>query len=162
MSWETIIISNGQTSGDRAALKWAIEQNVPHGGWCPKGRATAAGPLDEKFQLRETETTNYLECTEANILGADGTVAFSLGPKAAGGTQKTISTAKKLKKPCLHLHQGILAVSEKLVAFMDKHNIRRLNVAGSDEGTEAGIDAWVTVALQKAKNTIDMRSISLF
>ncbi len=162
MSWETIIISNGQTSGDRAALDWAIEQNVPHGGWCPKGRATAAGPLDVKYQLRETATENYLECTEANILGAEGTVAFTLGPKATGSTQKTISLTKKLKKPCVHLHQGILAVSEKLVAFMDKHHIRRLNVAGSDEANEAGIDLWISNALIKAKATMDRRSQSLF
>jgi hypothetical protein len=32
------IVSGGQTGADRAALDWAIENGIPHGGWCPKGR----------------------------------------------------------------------------------------------------------------------------
>jgi hypothetical protein len=28
------IISGGQTGADRAALDWAIEHGIPHGGWC--------------------------------------------------------------------------------------------------------------------------------
>jgi len=32
------IVSGGQTEADRAALDWAIANNFPHGGWCPKGR----------------------------------------------------------------------------------------------------------------------------
>ena len=31
------IVSGGQTGADRAALDWAIQNNVPHGGWCPRG-----------------------------------------------------------------------------------------------------------------------------
>ena len=33
------IVSGGQTGADRAALDWAIENGIPHGGWCPKGQA---------------------------------------------------------------------------------------------------------------------------
>ncbi len=32
------IVSGGQTGVDRAALDWALRHNIPHGGWCPKGR----------------------------------------------------------------------------------------------------------------------------
>ncbi len=38
MSAELKILSGGQTGADRAALDWAIANNVAHGGWCPKGR----------------------------------------------------------------------------------------------------------------------------
>jgi hypothetical protein len=31
------IISGGQTGADRAALDFAIEHGIPHGGWCPAG-----------------------------------------------------------------------------------------------------------------------------
>jgi hypothetical protein len=32
------ILSGAQTGADRAALDWAIFHDIPHGGWCPKGR----------------------------------------------------------------------------------------------------------------------------
>ncbi|NQT56062.1 MAG: hypothetical protein HQ551_07520 [Desulfobacteraceae bacterium] len=32
------VISGGQTGADRAALDFAIEFDIPHGGWIPKGR----------------------------------------------------------------------------------------------------------------------------
>ena len=30
--------SGAQTGADRAALDGAIFRDIPHGGWCPKGR----------------------------------------------------------------------------------------------------------------------------
>jgi hypothetical protein len=35
----------------RAALEFAVEDRIPHGGWCPKGR------LDQKASL-DLETTS--------------------------------------------------------------------------------------------------------
>jgi hypothetical protein len=39
------IVSGGQTGADRAGLDWAISRAIPHGGWCPRGRAV----LDQAF-----------------------------------------------------------------------------------------------------------------
>ena len=39
------IISGGQTGVDRAALDFAIEAKLLHGGWCPKGRLAADGVI---------------------------------------------------------------------------------------------------------------------
>ena len=39
------IMSGGQTGADRAALDFAIEHGIPHGGWCPKGRRAEDGPI---------------------------------------------------------------------------------------------------------------------
>jgi len=36
----TKIIAGGQTGADQAALDVAIEFDIPHGGWIPKGRKT--------------------------------------------------------------------------------------------------------------------------
>jgi hypothetical protein len=151
MTLEIIIFSGGQTGADRAALDWAINNNIPHGGWCPLGRKAEDGPLDPKYKLKDTPTEVELERTQWNVRDSDATVVFTLGPKASGGSQKALSTAKKLKKPCLHLHRGILAVGEKLAFFIDKHGIRRLNVAGSRESKEPGIYDWVNDALEKMK-----------
>ena len=37
------IVSGGQTGADRAALDWAIAHQIPHRGWCPKGRLAEDG-----------------------------------------------------------------------------------------------------------------------
>ena len=37
------IISGGQTGADRGGLDAAIACNIPHGGWCPKGRKAEDG-----------------------------------------------------------------------------------------------------------------------
>jgi hypothetical protein len=157
MSWEVVIISGGQIGADRAALDFAIQHSIPHGGWVQKGRKAIDGPLDPKYLLKETPTDKSLERAEWNVRDSDATVVFTLGEKATGTVQKTLSFARKQKKPCLHLHRGILAVSEKLVAFVEKHNIRRLNISGSRESKEPGIYDWVTLSLEKAKATLENR-----
>ena len=72
------IISGGQTGADRAALDWAIWRNIPHAGWCPKGRKALDGPLDYRYNLEETPSGNYLQRTEWNARDSDGTVIFTL------------------------------------------------------------------------------------
>jgi len=61
-----MIISGGQTGADRAALDWAIAHNVPHGGWCPRGRLAEDGPMPAIYLLKETATARYPERTERN------------------------------------------------------------------------------------------------
>jgi hypothetical protein len=57
------IVSDGQAGADRAALDWAISKGIAHGGWCPRGRKAEDGPLDEAYQLRETESGSYPQRT---------------------------------------------------------------------------------------------------
>jgi hypothetical protein len=52
------IVSGGQTVADRAALDFAIENGIPHGGWCPKGRMVEDGRIDARYQSQETPTRN--------------------------------------------------------------------------------------------------------
>lgn len=156
MPFNISIISGGQTGADRAALDFAIKHNLPHGGWIPKGRKALDGVLDAKYQLKETPTEEYPERTEWNVRDSDATVVFTLAPKATGGSQKAISFARKLKKPYLHLHKGILGAHQKLIQFLDKHYVRRLNVAGSREAAEGdSIYAWVTSVLEKARAELE-------
>ena len=50
------IISGGQTGVDRAALDFAIEHGIEHGGWCPLGRLAEDGVIPERYRLKETES----------------------------------------------------------------------------------------------------------
>jgi Circularly permutated YpsA SLOG family len=44
------VISGGQTGTDRAALDWAIESGIEHGGCCPQGRIAEDGVIPEALQ----------------------------------------------------------------------------------------------------------------
>jgi hypothetical protein len=44
------IFPGGQTGADRAALDFAIEHGIPHGGWCPACRKAEDGPVDLRYQ----------------------------------------------------------------------------------------------------------------
>ena len=57
------IISGGQTGADRAALDWAIFHDVPHSGWCPKGRKAEDGPIAAHYALKETPSASYPQRT---------------------------------------------------------------------------------------------------
>jgi hypothetical protein len=61
------IVPGGQTGVDRAALDFAIKHNVPHGGWCPRGRLAEDGTLSSRDQMTETDATDPAERTERNV-----------------------------------------------------------------------------------------------
>ena len=151
MSIKIVIISGGQTGADRAALDWAIKNGTPHGGWCPQGREAQDGPLDAQYKLKETPTKDELERTEWNVRDSEASVVFTLGEKPVGYAQKTVSFSRKMKKPCLHLHRGLLGLGDKLASFVQKHYVRRLNVVGASEEKEPGLYAWTMDTLDKAQ-----------
>lgn len=97
------IISGGQTGADRAALDWAIKHNIPHSGWCPKGRLAEDGVIEPKYILKETSSSVYEERTELNVRDSDATVIFTIAPRLIKGSLWTLSCAKKYKKPWIHL-----------------------------------------------------------
>lgn len=51
------IQSGGQTGPDWAALDWATQHAMPHGRSCPMSRRAEDGPIDSRYQLKETPST---------------------------------------------------------------------------------------------------------
>jgi len=126
------IISGGQTGVDRAALDFAIANNITHGGKCPNGRRAEDGVLDEKYQLTETAESESIHRTRANVQESDGTVVFTHGP-LRGGSRITANHASKRHKPCLHLDLKAFTpekAAHHLHAWVAKNRIRILNIAG--------------------------------
>ena len=145
------IVSGGQTGADRAALDWAIKVGIPHGGWCPKGRKAEDGPIDARYQLQETPSSEYVQRTEWNVRDSDGTVIFTLRPTLTGGSKKTADFARKHRKPCLHLSAETSSnPSEDLRVFIQSNGIKVLNIAGSRESKEPGVGSFVRSVLSKA------------
>jgi hypothetical protein len=153
------IISGGQTGADRAALDFAIERGIPHGGWCPRGRIAEDGPIAEKYILRETPSRKYSQRTEWNIRDSDATVAFTIGAALVGGTGLTMRLAAEFGKPALHLardafvsedEDAVAAAAADLVRFLDQHEVAVLNVAGPRASQEPDVGKFVCDVLAQA------------
>lgn len=132
------IVTGGQTGVDRAAMDFALENGIPLGGWCPRGRRAEDGVIDKKYPLRETPTESYAERTRWNARDADGVLILTRG-EPSGGTRLGLEHAQRLGKPVLviDLNQpfDVASVRNWLVA----HRIRQLGVGGPREGQHPGI-----------------------
>jgi hypothetical protein len=152
------IISGGQTGADRAALDFSIKHGFEHGGWCPHGRKAEDGVISAHYELRETPSRRYAQRTEWNVRDSDATVAFTIRPEIKGGTSLTMTFARRLDKPALHLSRDALAESGgdaidaaafQLLPFLREHDVRSLNVAGPRASQEPDVAEFVHSVLQR-------------
>jgi hypothetical protein len=143
------IISGGQTGADRAALDWAIKRGIPHGGWCPKGRRSEDGVIDQRYQLVETPSEDYSQRTEWNVRDSDATAVFSIRKELRGGSLLTVELAARYNKPVIHLCQEDEPPdhAQELRSFIEKFGISVLNVAGPRASGEHGVYQFVSSVL---------------
>lgn len=146
----TKLVSGGQTGADRAALDFALDRDLPHGGWCPRGRRAEDGPLAARYQLRETPDDDSAQRTEWNVRDSDGTVIFSLAAELTGGSAHTAGCARRLGRPCLHLTPAAAHPAQRLREFVAAHALATLNVAGPRASEEPGVGAFVRRVLEEA------------
>ena len=145
------IISGGQTGADRAALDWAIDNGIPHGGWCPAGRLAEDGAIHYKYNLWETSKADYLQRTEWNVRDSDATVIFSIKADLMGGSLATQKLADKHLKASLHLTslQSPVENATQLRGFIRKHEIKVLNIAGPRASGEPELRSLVQTVLDE-------------
>ncbi len=135
------IVSGGQTGADRAALDFAMEWNIPHGGWIPKGRLAEDGRLPRKYRLKEIESTNYAQRTEQNVVDSDATLIFSHG-RLTGGSLLTKKMAMKHGRPWLHVNlteTNAFKAAQSVYTWIREQAIDVLNVAGPRESQDKRI-----------------------
>jgi hypothetical protein len=160
------IVSGGQTGVDRAALDTAIELNIFHGGWCPKGRIDELGTIPEKYNaLQEvsgefkTDKENYDARTKRNIKDSDGTLIFvpkiPLPPEIKDGTILTIQEVQKQNK-----HYLLIDLSKpqqdnvkSIIAWIVESNIKTLNIACPRESSWKGV---YKLSLELLKKTLPL------
>ena len=131
------IVSGGQTGVDRASLDYAIENSIPHGGWCPKGRGAEDGALEDKYQLTETESEDVSQRTEWNVRDSDGTLLLTPG-KPQDGTILTIECALQYQKPILILQLDSKPAVNTFQSWIKDNGIETLNIAGPRESHAPG------------------------
>ena len=136
----TRLISGGQTGVDRAALDFARLMGLDHGGWCPKGRLAADGPLPAVYRLQETASSGYRQRTKANVRDSDATLILNQG-ELTGGSRLTQEFIRKLGKPGFiwQLDAPYPPQHTTLLSWLSQHPIRVLNIAGPSEARCPGI-----------------------
>ena len=145
------VISGGQTGADRAALDWAIERGIEHGGYCPEGRVAEDGVIPERSNLTEIQGPESSACTFRNVEESDATVIITLTRGLRGGSLEISQHARAAGKPCIHLSRANrFDASAALRGFAKVEAVRVLNVAGSREGEEAGIYEFTQTLLRGA------------
>lgn len=136
------IVSGGQTGVDRAALDAGLDSGVGIGGWCPRGRRAEDGRIPAVYPLRETSARSYAVRTEWNVRDSDGTLILVMH-EVSSGTRLTLDLTQKLGKPSLVIHlrpagqdtlfsdtNSLNEQTDSVVAWLRRHRIRILNVAG--------------------------------
>ena len=145
------VVSGGQTGVDRAALDVAIFLEIPHGGWCPRGRIAEDGPVADAYQLTETRTSRYVVRTEKNVTDSDGTLIL-YRDRMSRGTALTASFARRHERPCLTIDIAAMQndgsdedwmgrAVEQIHQWLVQEAIETLNVAGPRESGSPGITA---------------------
>lgn len=144
------IISGGQTGVDQAALRAARRSSIATGGWAPRCWMTLVGPQKELlsgFGLVEHEG-GYAARTEANVRDSDVTLRIASNFKSPGEKLTKLCTFK-YGKPRFDVFVDVKFGVEQfrelrfqtLLTFLQRYNVRALNVAGNSEQTSPGIGA---------------------
>ena len=153
-----LVISGGQPGAARGGLRAAGSWGVPIGGWAPRDFRTEADqiPADLRVHLREARSWHYNARSTLNILDGDGTLVVSLGKYPTEEGLQTLVEAESRAKP--HLHQIVppiirwsLAWEQAITrvrSWLWENQIGVLNITGSKEGQEPGIEAatWRLIA----------------
>jgi hypothetical protein len=142
------IISGAQTGVDRAALDFAIKNDIPHGGWAPKGRTAEDGIIPGKYLVHEAPTANDDRGIELNVVHSDGTLIITHGePTCEPALTRTF--AEKHKKPYFHVNlisTPVFKASIEIPRWIKKYDIKILNITGSRAGKDPKIyDATIKI-----------------
>jgi hypothetical protein len=134
------IISGGQTGVDRGALEAAAYLGLDRGGFAPRGWIAEDGVIPEWYRagMDQSPSPDYAVRTRANVEGSGGTLIFTRTLPLTGGTAHTRWLCKHFVKP-LHIATLMDPLDQRFIRWLGSHNINTLNVAGSRESKELGI-----------------------
>lgn len=148
------IVSGGQTGVDQAALDIALELGIPCGGWCPRGRWSESGRIDDQYPLNETESANPAERTRLNVRDSDATLILAVqgddaGGGLTGGTALTRTIAEAIGRPVLVVDPLDPDAPRDVARWLDRHAVGVLNVAGPRESSQPGIHDLARTLLRR-------------
>jgi len=132
------IISGGQTGVDRAALDFALSNDIRCSGWCPQLRTAEDGILPIRYPLNESYSPDPLVRTELNVIQSHGTLILIVEDMDKG-TQHAHDFAHLHLKPIFVWRIGVNKNYNQFDNWLEKNKIHRLNIAGPKESNQPGI-----------------------
>jgi predicted Rossmann fold nucleotide-binding protein DprA/Smf involved in DNA uptake len=132
------IVSGGQSGVDRAALDFALQNNISCGGWCPKGRLAEDGIIPEFYPLKESGSSDPSKRTRLNVDHSDGTLII-YQEKMDEGTRLTHDYARQKAKPLLIHIANKKPDTAAFNKWLESNHITILNIAGPRESNSPGI-----------------------
>jgi hypothetical protein len=139
--------SGGQTGVDRAALDFALSNDINCAGWCPHMREAEDGSIPVRYPLSESYSPDPHVRTELNVLHSDGTLIIIVEDMDKG-TQQAHDLARLHSKPVFVWRIGFNRNFDQFDNWLIKNNIEILNIAGPRESSQPGI-------YSEALNTMD-------
>ena len=143
------VISGGQTGVDQAALRAAQACGLAIGGWCPPGRESEAGPIPDRFPLRETPVERSAASpdvprslrTEWNVRDADAVLILSAQRGAVDdpGSVWAGECARRYGRPLLECDPADPRAAARIAEWLRAAPIETLGVGGPSERTQPGI-----------------------
>lgn len=132
------IISGGQTGADRAAMDFALCNNIAVSGWCPMGCTAENGTIPLRYPLSSSFSPLPLVRTEYNVLYGDATLIL-IFEAMDKGTRQTLDLARQYGKPVFVWKIGVNNNYEQFHKWLDKNRVNVLNIAGPRESFQPGI-----------------------
>jgi len=135
------IISGAETGVGHGAMEFALGQGIPGEGYCVKGRKCEDGRIPARYLMIETDQTDYSYCIRKNVQISDGIMVLVRGGNQDEDTRYTIDCCRKLEKPLviIDLAADIEQTHERILEWLDFHQINVLNIAGNKESQDSGI-----------------------
>ncbi len=145
-----VIHSGGQTGVDRAALDFALCHNISCSGWCAPGRMAEDGPINLRYPLRPVYGSNNDLRTELNVVDCDATLIICFD-EMDRGTNITIEMTSIHNKPLFVWKLDSADASaevRKIKKWLNKYQVKHLNIAGPRESNARGIYERTLESLQ--------------
>ena len=130
---------------------------ITHGGWCPRGRRSEDGRIDLRYELKETESRDYAERTERNVIESDGTLILFQN-RLSGGSHLTWKLALRHGRPVLKIdlqNSEPRLIVPAVQDWLERNAIGILNVAGPRESSHPGIGGRAREFLESLLQSID-------
>jgi len=140
------VISGGQTGADIAGLSAAKRCGLETGGFAANGFETENGkrPDYAKMYNLVDKHYNYAQRTVENVKASDATFVFAANISSSG-TRLTLQSCIKFDKRYL-----VNPTTDEVIAFIQLHNPKVVNIAGNRESVTPGITARVDKLLTEA------------
>lgn len=134
------IIAVGETFAEDFALQWAADHGVSWCRSCLEPNVASNAVVRERFGKPSRRS---LECLRQNAINSDSTFLLSLSFPLCPEQKKVLEFLGTRKKPFLHLWSSVPQPGLLARLFLERYQVKVLNVVGRAEDRGDAIQTFV-------------------